>query len=382
MPVVARDGGYYFPAYFGRFIDSLASEIDHLILFAHRSDSPCDPADYRISHTNIEFVLLAEKKSSPCLLLNHRRFMRMIEAYENELDAFLVRGPTTLMPFIAECFSKTPVIFLMVGDHLEGLESSKQASWRKLLIRIFWEYIYMRIDKKLPEVLVIANSEKLFKKYGRKAAGIARTHTTTISENDLWFREDTCGGDLIQLLYCGRIAQQKGLEDIIEAVHLLRQENSPVSLRIVGWKEAGDGFFRVLTQLIDEKGLEQYIKFPGYLPAGEPLFQQYQESDVFVLASRSSFEGFPRVLWEAMANCLPIVSTNVGSIPEYIGHFIDLVPPNNPVLLAEAIKKVILDSDYRKKTIKTGFNLVQDVTLEKQTRQLVSLIEEYANRSK
>lgn len=382
MPIVEKDGAYFFPAYFGRFIDSLASEVRRLILFAHRSDSPCDQADYQLSQTNIELVLLPEKKSSPSLLLNHRRFTRMFKAYEKDLDAFLVRGPTTLMPFIAESLKQTPIVFLMVGDHLEGLKSSKLASLRKFFIGKFWQFIYKRIERKLPEVMVIANSEKLFEKYEKKASRIARTRTTTITEDDLWIREDTCTGDLIQLLYCGRIARQKGLEDIIEAVCLLRQEILPVSLSIVGWEESGDGFLRALSQLIDEKGLTQNIKLLGYLPVGERLFQKYRESDVFVLASRSSFEGFPRVLWEAMANCLPIVSTNVGSIPEYVGHFIDLVPPNDPVLLAEAIKKVILNREYRKKIIRTGFNLVQDITLEKQTRQLVTLIEDHANHSK
>ncbi len=380
MPITVRDGGYYFPAYFGRFIDSLASEIDHLILFAHRSDSRCDPADYQLFQTNIELVLLPEKKSSPSLLLNHRRFTRMFEAYEKGLDAFLVRGPTTLMPFIAESLKQTPMAFLMVGDHLEGLKSSKQASWRKSLIEKFWQFIYRRIERKLPEVMVIANSEKLVEKYKKKAYRFARTHTTTISEDDLWIKEDTCNGDLIQLLYCGRIAQEKRIDDIIEAVDLLQKEYSSIVLNIVGWDEAEGKYINYLQRLIKGKGLADSVKILGYIPAGAPLMQKYRECDIFVLASYA--EGFPRVLWEAMANCLPIVSTNVGSIPDYIGHFIDLVPPNNPVLLAEAIKKVILDSDYRKKIIKTGFNLVQDVTLEKQTRQLVSLIEEYANRSK
>jgi glycosyltransferase involved in cell wall biosynthesis len=376
---VERDGGYFFPAYFGRFIDSLASEVNRLILFVHRSDSPCDPADYQLYQTNIELVLLPEKKSSPSLLFNHRRFTRIFEAYEKDMDAFLVRGPTTLMPFIAESLRQTPVAFLMVGDHLEGLKSSKQALWRKFLIEKFWQFIYRRIERKLSEVMVITNSEKLFEKYEKKAYRIARTHTTTITEDDLWIRENTCTGDSIHLLYSGRIAQEKRIDDIIEAVDLLQKEYASIVLNIVGWDEAEGNYTNYLQRLINGKGLENSIKILGYIPAGEPLMQKYRESDIFVLAS--SVEGFPRVLWEAMANCLPIVSTNVGSIPEYVGHFIDLVPPNQPELLAEAIKKVLSDKEYRKSIIKKGFSLAQDVTLEKQTKQLVTLIEDYANKS-
>lgn len=376
-----RDEGYFFPGYFGRFIDSLAAELERLILFVHDADSYTDLADYQLVQKNIEVKILPKKKSSPNLLLNHRRYTKIIERYEKDLTAFLVRGPTTLMPFIAESLKQTPMVFLMVGDHLAGLESGERSSWRKYLIRKFWQYIYKRIDQQLPDVFIIANSEKLYKKYESKALGIARTHTTTLSESDFWFREDTCTGDSIQLFYCGRIAQEKGLEDIIESVDLLRKENISVNLNIVGWDESGEKYSKELLQLIEEKGLKNYIKFIGYLPAGEALFRQYRASDIFVLASKSSFEGFPRVLWEAMANSLPIVSTNVGSIPEYVGHFIDLVPPNQPELLAEAIKKVLLNEEYRKSIIEKGFNLAQDVTLEKQTKQLVTLIEDYANKS-
>ncbi len=42
-----------------------------------------------------------------------------------------------------------------------------------------------------------------------------------------------------------------------------------------------------------------------------------KKADIYVIASRSS-EGFPRTIWEAMAHCLPVVATKVGSIPAFI----------------------------------------------------------------
>ena len=168
------------------------------------------------------------------------------------------------MPFIAESLKHTPMVFLMVGDHLAGLESGERSSWRKYLIRKFWQYIYKLIDQHLPDVFIIANSEKLYKKYESKALGIARTHTTTLSESDFWFREDTCTGDSIQLLYCGRIAQEKGLEDIIESVDLF-ERNISVNLNIVGWNESGENCSKLLFQLIEEKGLKLHKVY--WLPA-------------------------------------------------------------------------------------------------------------------
>ena len=131
------------------------------------------------------------------------------------MTAFLVRGPTTLMPFIAESLKHTPMVFLMVGDHLAGLESGERSSWRKYLIRKFWQYIYKRIDQQLPDVFIIANSEKLYKKYESKALGIARTHTTTLSESDFGSEKIPVQAIQFNCSTVGALLRKRGLKILL-----------------------------------------------------------------------------------------------------------------------------------------------------------------------
>jgi glycosyltransferase involved in cell wall biosynthesis len=75
----------------------------------------------------------------------------------------------------------------------------------------------------------------------------------------------------------------------------------------------------------------------------------YRNSDAFVLASFA--EGIPVVLMEAMAMELPCVATWVTGIPELIDNGVDglLVPPADPVALADAVERLIKDPDLTRR---------------------------------
>ncbi len=86
--------------------------------------------------------------------------------------------------------------------------------------------------------------------------------------------------------------------------------------------------------------LGESIRFLGSVP---DAFTLLRALDVFVLASE--VEGLPLVVLEAMSQGIPVVSTDVGGVPEAVrpGYTGYLVEPGNPVVVAEAVARILAD---------------------------------------
>lgn len=137
-----------------------------------------------------------------------------------------------------------------------------------------------------------------------------------------------------RLSFVGSLEQMyKGLDDLIEATADLRGGGIISSLTVLG-----DGRHRVdLERQVRSLGLESSVSFVGKVPSGEPVRDLLDQSDIFVMPSRT--EGLPRAMIEAMARGLPCIGTQVGGIPELLPSE-DMVPANDPKALAAKILEV------------------------------------------
>jgi len=118
-----------------------------------------------------------------------------------------------------------------------------------------------------------------------------------------------------------------------------------------------------LGSQIAEMGIEDSVEFVGYVRNGPRLFDLMKKADVLALPSRS--EGFPRVLYEAMAHGLPIVASRVGSIDSVMHHAEDcmLVQPGDPLALADALERLVRDEALRRLVAEQGYR-----TFDRETR--------------
>jgi glycosyltransferase involved in cell wall biosynthesis len=135
-----------------------------------------------------------------------------------------------------------------------------------------------------------------------------------------------------------RLSPEKDIETLLHAAALVVCQDAAFRLEI-----AGDGpCMPSLQKTTADLGLEGHVRFLGQVRDVPALLAR---AGLFVLSSLS--EGISLTLLEAMASGLPIVATHVGGNPEVVAHGESgfLVPPRNPLALADALLRLRRDHD-------------------------------------
>ena len=140
--------------------------------------------------------------------------------------------------------------------------------------------------------------------------------------------------------YVGRLAVEKGLDDLLAALALVRDLDAHLTL-------IGDGPQRQnLIQRTAALGLSERVTLAGVL-SGTALVAAYHEMNMLVLPSRTTpvwKEQFGRVLVEAMACGVSVIGSSSGAIPEVIGDAGLVFPEGDVDALAAQIRRVASDA--------------------------------------
>ena len=333
LDVAFHNGDIYIPSLLGVFINDLSSRVEEFILLAHTMKYDQKVHDFKLNSERIRLFDLGRKNNfAERLLFGCPKLNNVSKVID--CDLLLVRAPTPLAPSLFKYFHhKCPITFLLVGDY-STIPFSRYSS-RHILLS-FYEY---RMNHHiLPKVNVLVNSRALYEKYKKITKDIYEVRTTTITEKDFYYREDTCQTNVIRLLYVGRYDWQKGFAELFEAVAKLKQTIN-IKLHMVGWEDsANQNIRKEMEERIDAMGISDCVILEGKKSLGSELNSMYRMSDIFVLPSYS--EGMPRCIWEAMANGIPVVSTMVGGIPYNIENRREalLVEPHSSEVIVSAIQ--------------------------------------------
>lgn len=153
--------------------------------------------------------------------------------------------------------------------------------------------------------------------------------------------------DEIKLIYLSNLLPTKGIEDILNALVILKQTNTkPYSLHIVGsWRDLQT---QTLCLRIIEKN-QLPVTFSPPEISNKEKFVCLVNSDIFVFTPRVP-EGQPWAILEALAVGLPIISTDCGAITESVECGVNgfIVDKRNPQQIAEKVKYLIDNADIRK----------------------------------
>jgi glycosyltransferase involved in cell wall biosynthesis len=245
--------------------------------------------------------------------------------------------------------------FYDVGSHMEGtclrladrVFSSSECSAR-------WVREYYRIEQNEIPVFHLGIEAEIF---GQR--NVAKAEHPTI-------------------IFVGKLVENKGVEELVEAAARLAGTIPGLRLRLVG--SGTERYVKHLRAVARSFDAEEMLEFAGFLPRTE-LAEEYNRAHVF--AAPSHYEGGPGYVYlEAMACGLPVVGCSGSGVDEVITDGINgfLVEPKNVDQLESALHRLLTDEHLRDRMSRGALEFVRqscdlDASLDRLERLYRDVIE-------
>jgi glycosyltransferase involved in cell wall biosynthesis len=173
------------------------------------------------------------------------------------------------------------------------------------------------------------------------------------------------------LLYLGTLEPRKNITTLIDAFAQLRKiygrEEKLVLAGGKGW------LYDSIFERVQELGLESEVLFPGFVSDAEQLLW-YHSATVFVYPSL--YEGFGMPVTEALACGIPVVTTNVSSLPEAGATLALTVDPYDSEAMSRALYKALADETLRKRCQRQAPMVRQQFSAQRMAEQTIAVYEQ------
>lgn len=177
------------------------------------------------------------------------------------------------------------------------------------------------------------------------------------------------------LVYLGRIKKTKGVDDIIDAFDILKDENLDLELHFYGTFLKDDDFKKKFIRKVEER---ENITHHGYL-GDEELIETLSGYDVFVFPTYHEGECFPGVLLDAFFSGLPVIASDWRFNAEIVqeGKNGLLCKPRDPYDLADKIKTLYDDEELLKEVSQNAYDMSKKYDVEKVIEGFLEDLEEF-----
>jgi glycosyltransferase involved in cell wall biosynthesis len=154
-----------------------------------------------------------------------------------------------------------------------------------------------------------------------------------------------------KFIFCaGTLEPRKNYPTLLRGFAEVVKKMPDVKLLIAGKR---GWMFDEIYKTVHDLGIDDNVRFLGYVPERD-LVYLYNLATVFVWPSL--YEGFGIPPLEAMQSGCPVITSNTSSLPEVVGKGAITVDPYDEKELADAMIKVLKDSELSKELIRKGFN--------------------------
>jgi len=165
----------------------------------------------------------------------------------------------------------------------------------------------------------------------------------------------------------------KGLDYTLKSLASLVNDFPEISLTVIGNMKKGGH----TSRLIDELDIKDRVLFKTGL-SKEEIAKEYASSSIAIVSSL--YEGFGYPVIEAMSCEVPLIATNVSSIPELVGDYAELIPAENTNALSNAIRTILNDySQYKNIASKGRQHIVNNFNWLKITEEYENIINKTIN---
>jgi len=162
-----------------------------------------------------------------------------------------------------------------------------------------------------------------------------------------------------RLIIVCRMEEGKGVEQVISAVNLIKDEYPSIRLDVVG----DGGELKVFKDIVSKLNLKSHVVFHGKLNH-QGVLAALKDAQVFCYPT--SFEGFPKVVLEALASGLPVFATAVSAIPELLKPGGGMILRNNePETLLQELRELFLSPERYPEMQAYAFETASAFSLEK-----------------
>jgi len=389
-PVSIRSGNFFQGEGEGIYVHALARAFAGVTVFAHvlRPGDPAfeDTLGYPMASPNLTVVELPLAGTDRYATLRKFgqlwRTLRTLWAYRDTVDLHYIflPGYSGVLATLMCRLMRRPYALYLAADWPEAAEFliPFEGGLARALLPLYRRAVGLLQDTAVRGArFVMVAGAWLHAKYAGSGAPVFETipRINWAAYPDAG-RTDTCGGATITLLFVGFLLERKGAEYFVDAISLLRRRGLNVRGVIVGSGDREPHLRRQIARL----GLTSFIAMRGLIMKGEDIAREYRAADIMVFASLGG-DGFPRVLYEAMSQGLPIISTDVCGISLKLGAEKEalFVRPGDARGIADAVERLGRDSGLRRTLIHNGRAFMRPLAANVDSGvQICELVERYA----
>lgn len=174
------------------------------------------------------------------------------------------------------------------------------------------------------------------------------------------------------ILFIGLIMNRRNIPVVMEAVsEVINMTGETLTLVIIG-KNHSYPYFDVVEEA-DKHGIKDHFRWVTYT-TDEEVFSFYKAADVFICSSL--YEGFNIPPLEAMSLGVPVICSNLSSLPEVVGDAAYLLEdPRDAKEMTAGITAVLTDKELQKKLVKKGKERASQFSWSRCAKETMEIIE-------